>query len=87
MEIIAKIKEPWNIMRLFRLGFGGYVLITSLLEQQYFLSFLGGLFVFQAVTNTGCFGGSCAPASVRNTESETDEIEFEDLTHKQKIES
>ena len=33
-EIVDKIKEPWDLMRVLRLGFGGYILVNSLVNAH-----------------------------------------------------
>jgi hypothetical protein len=86
-EIVDKIKEPWDLMRVLRLGFGGYILVNSLVNAHYWLTFMGALFLFQAITNTGCFGGSCAPTSPSSrVENESDDIDYEELAPRQKTE-
>ena len=63
-------------MRAFRLLFGSYVVVTSIMEQQYLLAFIGGFFAYQAITNTGC-GACAAPSSSENVESTEGETSFE----------
>lgn len=79
-NLINSLRQPWSIIRVFRLLFGSYVAVTSLLEQQYLLALIGGFFAYQAVTNTGC--GACATLPVNEKDEEPEassSVEFEEL--------
>lgn len=68
----------WNFMRWLRLAMGVYIVVTSFTGKNYFFAIFGALFIFQAITNTGC--GACA--AVPNTkvdQQNTENIEFEEI--------
>ncbi|KPM46652.1 hypothetical protein [Jiulongibacter sediminis] len=74
--LIESLKQPWSVMRAFRLLFGSYVVVTSIMEQQYLLALIGGFFAYQAITNTGC-GACAAPPSSETLDSAEAETSFE----------
>lgn len=72
------ILTGWNFMRWLRLFMGAYIVVTSITGKNYVFALIGGLFIFQAITNTGC----AACAAVPNTKVEqknTENIEFEEI--------
>lgn len=73
------ILRNWNFIRLIRLVFGVALLLQSFYEKSAFAGFLGGLFVFQSLTNTGCCGsGSCSiPVTKKN--DDVDDIEYQEI--------
>jgi hypothetical protein len=73
------ILTGWNFMRFLRLGIGLYVLIQSLLNAQYMLAFVGGVFIFQAVMNMGCAACAATPAAKVNPNANPDEVSFEEI--------
>jgi hypothetical protein len=51
----------WNFMRFLRLGLGIYIALQAIETQSAFSGFVAILFLYQAITNTGCCGlNSCA---------------------------
>jgi hypothetical protein len=74
--LIESLKQPWSIMRVLRLLFGSYVVVTSVMEQQYLLALIGGFFAYQAISNTGC-GACVAPSTSENLETTEGETSFE----------
>jgi hypothetical protein len=79
-EIVMKamVLSAWNFMRWLRLLMGIYIIITSISGKNYVFALIGGLFVFQALTNTGC--AACATAAVSKTDqNDTESIEFEEI--------
>lgn len=72
------ILSGWNFMRWLRLIMGIYIIITSITGKNYVFAVIGGLFVFQAITNTGC--AACASVPVSNLDQkDTETIEFEEI--------
>lgn len=47
----------WHFTRFIGLGLGLFFGIQSLVYKEAFAGFLSAFFLFQVVTNTGCFGG------------------------------
>lgn len=72
------ILSGWNFMRWLRLFMGVYIVITSLTGKNYVFALIGGLFIFQAITNTGC--AACASVPVSKLDQKGSEnIEFEEI--------
>lgn len=67
-------------MRWLRLGLGLFVGYQALVLQDAFAGIIAGLFLFQAVTNTGCCGSSgCAIPAKKVEASEPEEISYEEV--------
>ncbi len=74
--------KQWNLLRVLRLGIGISFMVSAYADKQgLFYAILGGLFVFQAVTNTGCGFGSCATrtCSVPAQNTESAPVQFEEI--------
>lgn len=74
------LMQSWSFMRIFRVVMGAYILVTSLMEQQYVFALIGGFFLYQGVTNTGC--AACAAVPVKETSADKDavhEITYEEI--------
>jgi hypothetical protein len=74
----------WNFMRVIRLILGAMLLIQAIQTKFVAAGLLGGLLLFQAISNTGCCGaGGCAVPNSRNAKtnekSGIDEIEYEEV--------
>ncbi|MFN8429686.1 MAG: hypothetical protein U0V04_06890 [Spirosomataceae bacterium] len=72
----------WTFVRWLRLIIGGYFVLNSIHEHNYGVIMVGSLFIFQALTNTGCMGGACGvPQNGKtNTNTDPDVVEFEEVT-------
>lgn len=57
---------------------GVYIIVTSITGKNYVFVIIGGLFVFQALTNTGCAACAAVPVS-KVDQSDTKSIEFEEI--------
>lgn len=68
----------WNFMRWLRLIMGIYVVVASFTGNNYIFALIGGLFVFQAVTNSGCGACNILPSS-KAEQNDTENIEFEEI--------
>ena len=57
-------------------------MINSIHERNYGVIMIGSLFIFQALTNTGCMGGACRVSqnTKTNTNTDPDLVEFEEVT-------
>lgn len=72
------IMTGWTFMRWLRLIMGTYIVFNSFSDKNYMFAFIGGLFIFQAITNTGC--AACANVPNKNiTQTDTENIEFEEI--------
>jgi hypothetical protein len=74
----------WNSMRVIRLVLGVILIIQAIQTKFVAGGLLGGLLLFQALSNTGCCGaGGCAIPDNRRTEANKkngiDEIEYEEV--------
>ncbi|MFN8348599.1 MAG: hypothetical protein U0X91_26595 [Spirosomataceae bacterium] len=79
---MTTLLQNWNFMRLLRLGMGFWVIYSAFADRQPLLGLLGGLFVLQALTNTGCCaaGGCATPVRNVSTEpSQAEEIHYEEV--------
>ena len=59
--LVSRIFQNWNIRRFIGLIIGLFVAIQALIYKDPLLGVLSAFFLFQIVTNTGCFGaGACS---------------------------
>jgi len=72
------ILTNWNFMRWLRFFMGFYILVTSITGKNYVFALIGGVFVFQAITNTGCAACAAVP-STKVKQKDTENIEFEEM--------
>lgn len=76
------ILKNWNFLRIIRLLLGVMLLGQSFQIHSWALGLLGGLFVFQSLTNTGCCGaGACytPPPAKKPAATSPQEIEYEEV--------
>ncbi len=80
----ARILTGWHFMRWLRLGMGLYAATVALQMHDPLSGFIAALFLFQAVTNTGCCGanGCAVPTSSKGNTGKVEDIEFEELKTK-----
>ncbi len=70
----------WNFMRVFRLGLGIFIAIQAIKTQDLFSGLIAALFLFQAVTNTGCCGNQgCSTTLPKNNSNKIEDVEFEEV--------
>ena len=48
--------KNWNLMRILRLVIGIWAIVEAIQSKEPLLGIMGGILLFMAVTNTGCFG-------------------------------
>ena len=72
------ILTGWNFMRWLRLLMGAYIVFTSITSKNYVFALIGGLFIFQAITNTGCPACAAVPNS-KVEQKDTENIDFEEI--------
>lgn len=61
--IRRQLLTNWHPMRWLALAIGLFLGYNWLAESSPVLGFMSLFFLFQAVTNTGCLAGQCAPAT------------------------
>jgi hypothetical protein len=72
----------WHLMRWIALAVGLFFIVQGFRFQDLISGLVGGFFLFQAVTNTGCLCGNCAvPAapSAQSSGSNFKEVEFTEI--------
>jgi len=85
MNSIETIKQTlfsqWNLIRWIRLAAGIFLAVQAVQLHDAIAGFLSFIFLFQAVTNTGCCGVSgCAVPTTTKTSNPTNEVEYEEIT-------
>jgi hypothetical protein len=78
-QLVRKLKEPWDFIRILRVLFGGYIVGAGLFDAQYFGIFIGGFLLYQGLMNIGCFGAACVASTGQKNAEETDIIRYEEL--------
>ncbi len=78
------ILTGWHFMRWLRLGMGLYAATVAFQLHDPLSGFIAAIFLFQAVTNTGCCGanGCAVPTSSKRNTGKVEDIEFEELKTK-----
>jgi hypothetical protein len=74
--------KDWNFLRIIRLVLGIMMLGQSFQIHSWAIGLFGGLFIFQSLTNTGCYGaGGCGvPQRSRPANNEhVEEISYEEV--------
>lgn len=68
----------WHPMRWVALTFGLVLGYNWLVHSAALSGALSIFFLFQAVTNTGCMAGQCAPKAV-DTDDQIEDVEYEEV--------
>lgn len=76
--------RDWRLRRVLGLGAGLFLVYQALINNEALTGVLSLIFLFQGITNTGCFGRSgCSTPYTYNSQNndslETDNIEFEEV--------
>lgn len=82
METIKQmIFTNWHFMRWLRLILGGFIAIQAIQNNDLVPGLIGAIFLYQAITNTGCCGANgCAVTPTKKTEEiKIKDIEFEEI--------
>lgn len=72
----------WHLMRWIALAVALFFIVQAFRYQDLLSGLVGGFFLFQAVTNTGCLCGNCAvpeSPSAQTTGSNGKEVEFTEI--------
>ncbi len=74
------IFSDWNFMRIVRLIIGIFIGANAMMTHDTLLGLISGIFLFQALTNTGCCcAGSCSLPVSKNNKQEQTEKRFEEI--------
>lgn len=70
----------WHFMRWLRLGIGLTIAAQSIISHEPIAGVIAALFLFQALTNSGCGGvNGCAVPSTRNKNKKVENVDFEEV--------
>lgn len=70
----------WHAMRWVALGLGLTLAMNWFINSAPISGFLGIFFLYQAITNTGCLAGQCAPSvSAGGNEDAGSEIDYNEI--------
>ncbi|HLK29694.1 MAG TPA: hypothetical protein VKT28_14045 [Puia sp.] len=79
-DIRQMIFSGWNFMRIIRLAMGVFMGANAIMMHDAFSGLLSVIFLFQALTNTGCCcAGSCGVALPKNNKAVETETIFEEI--------
>ncbi len=74
------IFSGWHFMRWLRLGLGLYLLIQTIQHHDWMSGVLSAVFLFQAISNTGCCGANTCYKPTSNTDTHNiQDITFEEI--------
>ena len=83
MHLIQRLRTGWSLMRIVKLVAGISLLVQGVLMHDWMPGLLGGVILYQAITNTGCCAGSsCVPQRLyKNTpyKHAIKETEYEEI--------
>jgi hypothetical protein len=83
METIKQtLLSGWSFMRWIRLVIGIFISYQGIHLHDTMSGLIGGLLLFQAITNTGCCGTQGCAVPQKKSNTETKEIEFEEIKNK-----
>lgn len=78
--MVKRLLSGWTMMRWLRLFLAVTISAQAFQSRDWMLGFLACVFLFQAVTNTGCCGDNgCAIPVSKTKAGETKDVEFEEL--------
>ncbi|AEV34381.1 hypothetical protein Oweho_3432 [Owenweeksia hongkongensis DSM 17368] len=77
-DLLLKIKQPWGLMRLLRLGLAIIIIMEAWHSQTWWLIIPAMYFAYQSLANAGCSTCPTPPAQV-NKESSIQDIEYEEV--------
>jgi len=79
-RIRQQLLSGWHLMRIMRLVFGLLFIVQAIMMKDALVGLMAAFFLYQAVTNTGCCGESCAPMYDNNhKKSGITDITFEEV--------
>ena len=83
-NFLAGVLGNWHFMRWLRLAIGLFLSWQMVQSPDVFTGLIAGVFLFQAITNTGCCGSSgCAtPESNKPATGGNKEVVYEEIKNK-----
>ncbi len=75
--------KNWNLMRILRLVIGIWAIVEAIQSKEPLLGIMGGILLFMAVTNTGCFGAKGCNTPVKSNKESPEKLEdirYEEIT-------
>ncbi|MBL1410060.1 hypothetical protein [Sphingobacterium faecale] len=69
----------WNIMRVLRLALGIFVIVQGVMDQQWILAILGGMFALMPLMNVGCCGVSGCSTPIAKSNKKLEEVRYEEV--------
>jgi hypothetical protein len=71
----------WHVVRILRLVFGIFVLVQAVPMRDALAGMISAIFLFQALTNTGCCGasGCTVPPTSINKNQKIEEVDYEEI--------
>jgi hypothetical protein len=78
------VLSQWNYARWIKLALGVFMVILSFFKHDGIFGVIGGILLFQAILNTGCFGsaGCAAPPKAHARPNDIEDVEFEEVKEK-----
>lgn len=80
-NFLAGLLSNWHFMRWLRLAVGLFLIWQMIQKPEIFTGLIAGVFLFQAITNTGCCGASGCP--VPGKENKTSSVEGEEVAYEE----
>ncbi len=77
------ILAPWSFMRWLRLVLGLFIIYQAFTLHDTLAGLIGSLFLFQAISNTGCCGTACAIPTASKEETTSNDVTFEEIKKKE----
>ncbi|HZY38010.1 MAG TPA: hypothetical protein VFE53_15240 [Mucilaginibacter sp.] len=76
-----RIFANWNFMRFLRLALGIWISVMAVQSRDWSVGLISGLFIFMALTNTGCCGayGCAIPNSKQVNDEGPIEVKHEGI--------
>ncbi|MCU0356917.1 MAG: hypothetical protein MUE95_05005 [Cyclobacteriaceae bacterium] len=80
IQLKTQLLTNWNFMRWLRLILGIYVSVQAIQHRDALAGLIAVFFLYQAFTNTGCFGAaSCAVPSKPAQGKQPEDITYEEV--------
>ncbi|GAA5221385.1 hypothetical protein [Membranihabitans marinus] len=79
--MLERIYRPWNLFRIIRLIIGVVVIATGIIDHQYMLIPIGGIFTLMTILDLNNCSNNCQTIPRRNY-GETENIIFEEVKSK-----
>ncbi len=86
-KLKQRILTNWTFTRALYIGLGVFVIINSIIYQQWFGLIFGAYFASMGLFRFGCasgdcFGGTCNTESMGQTKSQIQNVEYEEVKSK-----